>query len=104
MLILMLGIQLHNSQWDRRTLALGVSNSIRLVASPLIALGFVLLFGMRGAAMQAVVTQSGTPTMVMTTLLATEYNVEPSFVTAAVFTSTLLSPLTMTPLLSYLGA
>jgi predicted permease len=104
MLILMLGIQLHNSQWDRRTLALGVSNSIRLVASPLIALGFVLLFGMRGAAMQAIVTQSGTPTMVMTTLLATEYDVEPSFVTAAVFTSTLLSPLTMTPLLSYLGA
>jgi predicted permease len=37
-------------------------------------------------------------------VLATEYNVEPSFVTAAVFTSTLLSPLTLTPLLAFLGA
>lgn len=103
-LILMLGIQLHNNRLDRRLLALGMTNVIRLVASPLIALGFCLWFGLRGSAFQAVVTQAGTPTMVMTTLLATEYDVEPSFVTAAVFTSTLLSPLTMTPLLAFLGA
>jgi len=44
------------------------------------------------------------PTAVMMTILATEYNVEPSFVTTVVFTSTLLSPLTITPLLAYLGA
>jgi len=104
MLILMLGIQLHSHRLDQRLLALGMANSLRLVASPLITLGLCLWFGLRGSAFQAVVTQSGTPTMVMTTLLATEYDVEPSFVTAAVFTSTLLSPLTMTPLLAFLGA
>ncbi len=104
MLILMLGIQLQNSQWDGRMLALGVSNSLRLVVSPLLALALSLFLGISGPAMQAVVTQSGTPTMVMTTLLATEYDVEPSFVTGAVFISTLLSPLTLTPLLAYLGA
>ena len=104
MLILMLGIQLHNNGLDRRLLALGLVNSLRLLVSPLLALGLSLWFGLHGSAFQAVITQAGTPTMVMSTLLATEYDVEPSFVTAAVFTSTLLSPLTMTPLLAYLGA
>ena len=44
------------------------------------------------------------PTAVMSTILATEYEAEPAFVTTAVFASTLLSPLTLTPLLLILGA
>jgi len=36
--------------------------------------------------------------------LSTEFDTEPSFVTSVVFTTTLLSPLTLTPLLAYLGA
>jgi hypothetical protein len=41
---------------------------------------------------------------VLTTVVATEFDVEPSFVTAVVFVTTLLSPLTLTPLLYYMGA
>jgi hypothetical protein len=103
-LILLMGIQMEKMKWDRRIFALGITNAIRLLASPAITYALILLFGLRGTATQAVMAQSGTPTMVMTTLLAVEYDVEPSFVTAAVFTSTLLSPLTMTPLLAILGA
>jgi len=44
------------------------------------------------------------PTAVLVTVLATEYNIKPEFMTTAVFTSTLLSPLTITPLLAILGA
>ncbi len=33
-----------------------------------------------------------------------EFDAEPSFVTAAVLVTTLLSPLTLTPLLAFLGA
>jgi hypothetical protein len=40
----------------------------------------------------------------LTTVLATEYDIEPAFITTAVFTSTLLSPLTLTPILALLGA
>jgi len=36
--------------------------------------------------------------------VATEFDIEPSFVTAVVFLTTLLSPITLTPLLYYLGA
>jgi hypothetical protein len=67
-------------------------------------LGFGLLFSLEGAAFQAGITESAVPTAIMTTVLATEYNVEPSFVTTVVFTSTLLSPLTITPILYLLGA
>jgi hypothetical protein len=103
-LLVLMGIQLGNSQWDGQRLALGVANLMRLVVAPAVALGIVLLLGLSGAAMQAAISESGAPTAVFMTILATEYEVEPSFVTAAVFTSTLLSPLTMTPLIAWLGA
>ena len=42
------------------------------------------------------------PVAVATTILALEYDNSPDFVTGAVFLSTLLSPLTLTPLIAYL--
>lgn len=103
-LMVLLGLQLGNSQWQGQTLALSLSNVMRLVAAPAIALGFSVIFGLQGFARQAGITESAMPTAVVTTVLATEYNVEPSFVSTVVFVSTLLSPLTVTPLLAYLGA
>jgi predicted permease len=44
------------------------------------------------------------PSAVICIVLATEYDVEPTFVTSVVFLTTLLSPLSLTPLLAYLGA
>ena len=42
------------------------------------------------------------PTAVITTILAVEYDLDAAFVTGAVVLSTLLSPLTLTPLIAYL--
>jgi predicted permease len=42
------------------------------------------------------------PTAVLTTILALEFDTAPSFVTNVVFTTTLLSPLTLAPLIAYL--
>lgn len=103
MLVLM-GIQLYNSNRSTHTLAIGLSNTLRLVISPLIAIGFAFLFQLDGPALQAGVLESAVPTAVLMTVLGIEYNIEPTFMTTAVFTSTLLSPLTVTPLLLYLGA
>jgi predicted permease len=49
--------------------------------------------------MQAGMLQAATPVGVSTTLLATEYEVKPDFVNSAVFLSTLLCALTLTPLI-----
>lgn len=103
-LLVLMGIQMYNSKWSDHNIALGLANFMRLIASPLLALGVSLLFRLEGPAFQAGILESAMPTAVMMTILATEYNVEPSFVTTVVFTSTLLSPLTITPLLAYLGA
>lgn len=104
LLLVLLGLQFQNSSWSGQTLALTLSNVMRLVGGPVIAIGLALLFGLQGASRQAGIAQSAMPTAVLTTVLATEYDVEPTFVTSVVFLTTLLSPLTLTPLLAYLGA
>jgi predicted permease len=61
------------------------------------------LFGLHGAARQGNVLESAMPAAVATTVLATEYKLESSLVTAIVFLGTVLSPLTLTPLIVYLA-
>lgn len=103
-MIVLLGIQLYNSKVSKNTLTVGLSNLLRLVISPMLAIGLAALFNLQGSAYQAGVLEAAVPTAVLTTVLATEYNIEPALVTTAVVTSTLLSPLTVTPLLAFLGA
>lgn len=103
-MMVLLGIQLYHAKWAKSTFSLGLSNFLRLVASPALALGLGLLFQLEGSAYQAAVIESAVPTAVIVTVLATEYKIQPAFIATAVFTSTLLSPLTITPLLAILGA
>jgi hypothetical protein len=102
-LLVVLGMQLQVSQWQGNRLPLVVASGLRLIAAPVLAIGLSQLFGLEGAARQAMVLEASMPTAVLTTVIATEYNLQPTFVTAVVFTTTLLSPLTLTPLLSFLG-
>ena len=66
------------------------------------ALGLASVVGVTGVARQAGVVLASMPVAVMTTILAVEFDTAPAFVTSAVFLSTLLSPLTLTPLIAYL--
>jgi hypothetical protein len=103
-LMVLMGVQLYSSRISNHRSALVFANSMRLVVSPLIALGVSLLFHLQGPAFQAGLIESAVPSAIFTTVLATQYDIEPAFVTTVVFTSTLISPLTVTPLLAYLGA
>jgi predicted permease len=103
-MLILLGMQLTNVRWNGLTRALSLAAGIRLIVSPLLALGLCYAFGVSGPLYQASVLQSAMPTAVMTTMLATEFDTEPTFVTTVVMVTTLLSPLTITPLLSILGA
>lgn len=103
-MLVLLGMQLQRNQRTRQVPALILSNGMRLVGSPVLALGLVAVFGLQGVAYQAGILQAAMPTAVLATVISTEYDVEPAFVTTVVFTTTLLSPLTLTPLLAYLGA
>ena len=103
-MLVVLGLQLQNNHRTQNLPALTLANGMRLLGGPLV--GFILagFLGLQGMAFNAGVLQSSMPTAVLSTILATEYDVQPAFVTTAVFTSTLLSPFTLTPLLMFLGA
>ena len=103
-MLVVLGLQLQNNHRTHNWRALSLANGMRLLGGA--GVGFILaaIIGLQGMAYNAAVLQSSMPTAVLSTILATEYDVEPTFVTTAVFGSTILSPLTLTPLLMILGA
>jgi predicted permease len=103
-MLILLGLQLQGNHRENHLPALILSNGIRLVGGAVIGLILAPVFGLHGVALQAGVTQAATPTAVISTVISTEFDAEPSFVTSAVFTSTILCPLTLTPLLQFLGA
>jgi len=103
LMLVMLGLMLQQVEWNGQVRGLWVAGGMRLLVSPVIAVGVGALFGLQGVMKQAGLLEAAMPTAVMAIVLATEFEVEPSFVTAAVFTSTLLCPLTLTPLLALLG-
>jgi predicted permease len=102
LMILVLGMQLERAASPKRPALVGVAVCVSLLLAPLVALGLTSLFGVSGAARQAVVVLSSMPVAVVTTILALEFDASPDFVTSAVFFSTILSPLTLTPLIAYL--
>ena len=80
----------------------GAAVALSLVAAPLVALGLTWLLGLSGTDRQAGVVLASMPTAVITTILALEFDVAPVFVTNVVFLTTVLSPLTLAPLIAYL--
>lgn len=101
-MIMVLGMQLERAVWPPRPGLVLLGVTISLVVTPIIALGLCTALDITGPARQAAVVLSSMPVAVVTTILALEFNLDPEFVTGAVFLSTLLSPLTLTPLIAYL--
>jgi predicted permease len=103
LMLILLGVELTRVQLTGNQRAMQLSVSLRLVVAPLVALLLTGFFGISGPARQGSVTDAAMPSMVSATVLATEYQLDSKLVTAIVFISTLLSPLTLTPLLVFLG-
>ena len=101
-MILVLGMQLERSGRPERPWLVALAAVLTLVVTPLVAVGAAKAIGLSGAARQAAIVQSGMPSAVLTTILALEFDVAPSFVTACVTLSTLLSPVTVTLLIAAL--
>ena len=103
LMLILLGVQLNSLEFSENQRALQLSVGLRLIDAPLVALLFAALFGLQTIPRQASVTEASMPGMVSATVLATEYNLDTRLVTAVIFISTILSPLTLTPLLVFLG-
>jgi len=101
-MILVLGMQLERGERPTRPGLVALATVLTLVVTPLLAFVAAEALGLTGAARQAAIVQSGMPSAVLTTILALEFDVAPSFVTACVTLSTLLSPVTVTLLIAAL--
>ncbi|MBL8062404.1 MAG: AEC family transporter [Anaerolineales bacterium] len=102
-MIILLGLELSRIEWSHSLRALGLGVSLKLLLGPLAGLLVAGLFGLNGHARQGSVIEAAMPAAVATTVVATEYKLEPSLVTAIVFLGTVFSPLTLTPLIVYLS-
>jgi len=102
MMLVLLGLELQKAQWTRNLRGLALGTSVRLIAGPIIGLLLTSFFGMTGPARQGSVLEAAMPSAVINTVLATEYNLDSSLVTGTILVTTLLSPLTLTPLILFL--
>lgn len=101
-MLLILGMQLERAVVPDRpgivTLAVGLS----LFVGPIVGIGLTMLLGLTGLARQVAIVGASMPAAVITTVLALEFDLDPSFATGAVFLSTILSPFTLVVLIAYL--
>ena len=103
LMIVLLGLELTKIQWSHSFRALGVGVLTKLILGPIVGLLLASLFGLQGHSHQGSVIEAAMPAAVANTVIAAEYKLEPSLVTAIVFLGTILSPLTLTPLIVFLS-
>ncbi|MEN9563817.1 MAG: hypothetical protein RIR73_2061 [Chloroflexota bacterium] len=101
-MIILLGLELTRIEWTHSLRATGLGVAVKLLIGPLVGILIASLFGLQGHTRQGSVIEAAMPAAVATTVVATEYNLEPSLVTAIVFFGTIFSPLTLTPLIVFL--
>jgi predicted permease len=104
LMLVILGLQIAQARsWPRGRIGLiSAAGFLQLIATPLVALLMARWLGLSGLARQAAVLQSAMPAAVVATILAVEYDLDVPLVTGTVVVTTLVSPLTLTPLIAYL--
>ncbi|MEL6403677.1 MAG: AEC family transporter [Chloroflexota bacterium] len=83
--------------------ALGITTALRLVASPVVAVGIALAVGLDGTTFNVSVVQSSMPTAVLAGALATQFGGDARFVSAVTLVSTLASIASLSVLILLLG-
>jgi len=102
-MMMILGMQLSSIDATNSLRPAWVATGIRLVLSPLLAIVLSSALGLEGLVRIVGIVQWGTPTAVFTAVLASQYDCRPRYVAMVIFTTTLLSVLTMPVLLDQVG-
>jgi len=101
-LLLILGMQIAQAPRSLQWRWVGLATLVRMIVMPLIAFGLASLFNLTETGRRAGIIEASMPSAVVVTVLALEYNIEPRLVTEAVIFTTLISPLTLTPIIAFL--
>ncbi len=103
LMLLVLGMQMGRAGMPRRWDILGVVAVLQLIVAPALAWMLSSLVGVDTLPGQVSILEAATPTAVLAMILSIEFDASPDVVTSAVVVTTLLSPLTITPILILLG-
>lgn len=101
-MLLVLGMQIERGARPERPALVAAASALVLVGAPLVGFLLAHVLGLSGPARQAVLVQSAMPSAVVTTILALEFNIAPTFVAAVVVATTLASPLTVSVVIALL--
>ncbi len=102
-LLLLLGMQLANTNLKLNFKPIGANLVVRLIISPIIAFLLCKLLGITGMPSKILIIQTSTPSAIIPLLYAINYNTRPDIVAGCIFFSTLFSALTLTILMTILG-
>lgn len=101
-MLIVMGMQLERAAMPKQPMAVAIAVALSLVIGPIVGLGLSIVLGFSGPARQAAILLASMPAAVVTTVLALEFNLDPSFATSAVFVSTMLSPFSVVLIIAYL--
>lgn len=99
-MLVVLGLQLRQAVSLEHLTDIVVVNAGRLLIAPVVAWFTATALGLTGVTRGTLVVLAAMPTAVIATILATEFNARPTFVTRAVVTSTVASMLSLTVLIT----
>jgi predicted permease len=102
LMLVLLGMELQRTQFTKDLRSLSLASAARMLVGPLIALVLLGLAHRPPAADPGVMIESAMPSAVANTVLASEYNLDASIVTATIFLTTLISPITLTLMIVWL--
>jgi hypothetical protein len=107
-MLVLLGLQIarmRRDDWARAKFgAMALAVALQLLVAPLVAIALAAALGLQGVTRQAAILEASMPTAVITTVIALQYDLDMDLVTGVVIASTLLSPVTLSPLIVYLQA
>ncbi len=98
-MLLALGVQLAAEGIPRPNFDMAAVTAVRLIGGPVVAVLVAIPFGLTGLARDVGILQASMPIAVLVSIIAVEYDTEPTFTTATVLFSTLCSIVTITALM-----
>ncbi|MGD2162656.1 MAG: AEC family transporter [Anaerolineales bacterium] len=101
-MLLVLGMQIGRTGLPIYLGPLSIVILIRLILSPTLAWLLSPIFQIPDLARSTSIIEAGMPSAVVNSILALKFNTEPEFVTGAILITTLLSPISLTLILSLL--
>ncbi|PID85949.1 MAG: hypothetical protein CSB13_05445 [Chloroflexi bacterium] len=102
-MLLVLGMQIADMKGNGGVRMMVPAIGLRLLVAPLVAVVVAGVVGLTGLSRSVGVIQASMPTAIITIVLATEFELQPTAVTSIVIGSTLLSPLTLSLVITLLG-